>query len=138
MVRELVRVAAPPASATPWDRFGLYTDSDGAPYRLEGYGFLYGHGLGWFACRYSPGGGMNVLNRFHPADPAHHRIALAEIRRTLLEQPDAVGWIGDADGRLEFYRLAVPDETTDPKPLADCVGILIPFPGLTSRRTKAA
>jgi hypothetical protein len=134
---ELVRVAAPPSSATPWDRFGTYTDFDGAPYRLEGYGFLYGPGLAGFACRYSPGHGMNVLDRFHPSDPEHHRIALASIRRGLLEQPDAVGWIGDADGGLEFYRLAVPDETTDSKPLADCIGTLIPFPGLTSRRMVA-
>jgi hypothetical protein len=62
--------------------------------------------------------------------------ALAFIRECLLEAPGAVGWIGEGE-RLEFYRLAMPDETTDEKPLADCVGILIPFPSSAPRRLVA-
>jgi hypothetical protein len=62
--------------------------------------------------------------------------ALAFIRKCLLEAPGAVGWVGDGE-RLEFYRLAIPDETTDETPLVDCVGTLIPFSASRPRRMVA-
>lgn len=52
---------------------------------------------------------------------------LAWIREILFEAPSLTAWIGDAEGRVEFYRLARRDDADEQGPLPDVVGKVIPF-----------
>ena len=135
---ELVRVPPPPLSWAPWDRCGTYPDPDGGTYRLEAFGVLYGPGLEHSSFKRSPEKHENYFNRFRAADPAHRAYALANFRELMEGNLHAVGWIADADRKVDFYQLRRVDRDDPTEPLPDAVGKVVPMGAARQKRRKVA
>lgn len=133
--RELVRVAAPDVEG-PWRvygrrRLGGADAPEPLEWRSEGDGFLVRKAGAW-RCSYSAG-----PRAFDSSKPEAWDRARARVREVLFENPRLTAWIGDADGRLEFFQLRSVDTDEEPEKLADAVGKLLPFAAPEKRRKVA-
>lgn len=133
--RELVRVA-PPGVEGPWRaygrrRLGEADTSESLEWRSEGYGFLVRKEGAW---RFASSAGPRA---FDSSKPGAWDRARARVREVLFESPRLTAWIGDADGRLEFFQLRSVDPEEEPEKLPDAVGKLLPFRALEKRRKVA-
>ena len=117
MSRQLTRVSEPPGfdDRAPWKHFGRQP-VEGVDYPIVRDGF----GV------YVPQLDQIVSARFRDESWSD---GMSFIRATLFACPDGFGWIGDADGRLEFYQHRDIDRDDAAPPLPDCKGRVLPMAG---------